>query len=435
MVAEKYLKNAASTLGVVILLAGLVSCDIFGVHDPYHPRYPCEDGIAKETYPCRNIDLVALLSPDQLGGDHLNDIWGWRDARTRNRYALVGLNNGVSIVDITHPPSPRVMGRLPSHPLNHDHPDHPHTSSSRPEQPTLKHGDSDWGDIKVYRNHMYAVSEERGHGVHVFDLSRLRTLDPDSSRIFTVDTVYHELSTAHNIAINSETGYAYAVGTDGNTCGGSGLHIINIQQPTSPSHAGCFNESGYIHDTQCVVYRGPDEDYQNRELCFNSNADKFSIADVSDKANPQLVSKLRYEGIGYAHQGWLTEDHRYFLLGDEFDELQNEHPLRTYILDVRDLDNPSLLSYHETDISSIDHNLFVKENHVYQSNYTNGISILELDNIDQGQLKRVAHFDTYPLNDRPEFSGTWSNYPFFKDGLLIASDISGGLFILRTDLD
>ena len=33
----------------------------------------------------------------------------------------------------------------------------------------------------------------------------------------------------------------------------------------------CFDDDGYTHDAQCVIYNGPDEDYQGQEICFNSN--------------------------------------------------------------------------------------------------------------------------------------------------------------------
>ena len=60
---------------------------------------------------------------------------------------------------------------------------------------------------------------------------------------------------AHNIVINEETGFAYAVGTG--KCSG-GLFIVDVNDPLNPTEAGCFFEDGYTHDAQCVVYRGPD---------------------------------------------------------------------------------------------------------------------------------------------------------------------------------
>ena len=38
---------------------------------------------------------------------------------------------------------------------------------------------------------------------------------------------------------------------------------------------------------------------------------------MTDKAKPKVISRATYPKVGYTHQGWLTEDHRYFYLDDE----------------------------------------------------------------------------------------------------------------------
>ena len=114
------------------------------------------------------------------------------------------------------------------------------------------------------------MSEARSHGMQVFDLKRLRNVTAPPVN-FTETAHYNKVSTAHNIAINESTGFAYIIGAAGkNSCSG-GLHMVNIQTPTSPSFAGCFSADGYTHDTQCVLYNGPDATYRGREICFNSN--------------------------------------------------------------------------------------------------------------------------------------------------------------------
>jgi hypothetical protein len=102
-----------------------------------------------------------------------------------------------------------------------------------------------------------------------------------SPQTFTEDAHYGQFGNSHNIAINEETGFAYAVGS--NTCSG-GPHMVNIQTPKSPTNAGCVSSDGYTHDTQCVVYRGRTADYTGRELCFNSNEDTVTVVDVTTKS-------------------------------------------------------------------------------------------------------------------------------------------------------
>ena len=202
-----------------------------------------------------------------------------------------------------------------------------------------------------------------------------------------------------------------------------------------PSPAGCFGDDFYTHDAQCVVYRGPDRDHQGREICFNANTDTLTIVDVSDKAAPVMLSRTRYEGSSYARQGWLTEDHAHFLLGDELDELRRGQRTRTFVWDVGDLDAPALNGFHESESAATDHNLYVRGNHVFQANYRSGVRILRLGDLAVSELAEVAFSDTDPDSDAPSSLGIWGTYPWLESGVLIASDRRRGLFVLRPDLE
>ena len=400
--------------------------------------FECVDGLSNDRYECNNIDLVATVSPENLlaepldDGQALNDIWGWTDPETGTEYALVGLVGGVAFVDLSTPSEPQVVGKL-------EEPESVSgTSGKTSRRAELMHEEkSSWRDFKVYQNHLYVVSDAQPHGMQVFDLTRLRGVE-DPPVTFQEDYHYDNFENAHNIAINEGTGYAYVGGSD--TYGG-GLHIIDLQSPLDPQFAGFhsdstvgFDSTGYVHDTQCVVYDGPDADYQGDEICMNSSETHLVIANVTDKEHTETIAKSSYENNGYAHQGWLTEDHRYFLLDDEFDEAQNGINTQTYIWDVQDLDNPELIGVHEANTPSIDHNQYIKGNYTYQANYTAGLRILSLDNIGDGELEEVAYFDTFTDNDNRSFDGAWSNYPFFESGIIIVSDFTNGLFILRPTL-
>lgn len=399
--------------------------------------FECSDGVSDGTYSCENIDLVAhvpaeeLLTETENDGRALNDVWGWTDPETGIEYALVGLLDGVAFVDISTPSEPEVIAKLnePASVLE--------STANKAHNNTIAHdGKSKWRDFKVYEDHLYVVSDDQPHGLQVFDLTRLRDVD-NPPEMFSEDVLYNEFENAHNIAINEETGFAYVGGSD--TYGG-GLHIVDIRSPLEPEFAGYHSDSsvgrgntGYVHDMQCVNYQGPDADYQGDEICMNSSEDHLVIANVTDKQNTSTISKATYEGNGYAHQGWLTEDHRYFLLDDEFDEMNGANT-STYIWDVGDLDDPKLIGVHESSLNVIDHNQFIKGDYVYQANYTSGLRILTLDDISDGELEEVAHFDTHPQNDITDMNGAWSNYPYFESGVVVVSDITNGLFILKPDL-
>lgn len=380
----------------------------------------CDEGAASD-FSCSRVDLVSFLPVGELGGERgvrLNDVWGWTDPVTGHEYALVGRIDGTSFVDITNATNPVFVGNLPR-------------TEGTPA--------STWRDIKTYKDHAFIVADNAGeHGVQIFDLTKLR--DAKNLPVTFAETAHYDgIHSAHNIVINEDTGFAYSVGSSsgGETCGG-GLHMINIQDPSNPQFAGCFADpttgrasTGYSHDAQCITYHGPDTEHDGKEICFGANETALSIADVTDKDNPVSLSVGKYPNVGYAHQGWITEDHRYFLLDDELDELQgNTDGTRTLIWDVTDLDDPKLLKEYISENKSSDHNLYIKGNYAYMSNYQSGLRILDITDI-QNPVE-FGFFDTVPYGtDTPGFGGSWSNYPFFKSGNVIVTSGYEGLFVVR----
>ncbi len=378
-------------------------------------KVACDQGRAA-AFDCKEVDMVAFLPVEQMGGGRgvrTNDLWGWTDPETGREYALVGLSNGTSFVDVTEATMPRYLGFLPM------------TEGAR---------GSVWRDIKVYKDHAFIVSDGAGpHGVQVFDLRQLRHLEAPVT--FRETAHYDGINSAHNIVINEETGYAYVVGSSmgGETCGG-GLHMLNIQDPQHPVFAGCFADpatgrrgTGYSHDAQCVTYTGPDVAHRGSEICFGANETALSIADVTDKDHPVALSRATYPKVAYTHQGWLTEDQRYFYMNDEGDEPRGlVEGTRTLVWDVQDLEDPQLIYEYIAETRSTDHNLYVKGNLMYQSNYDAGFRILDISNPERPV--EVGFFDTVPYEGG---GGSWSNYPYFKSGVVIVTSSREGLFLLK----
>ncbi len=381
----------------------------------------CEDGAAR-MFDCDQVDLLSFLPISSLGGARgvqLNDIWGWTDPASGREYALVGRVDGTAFVDVTDPHNPRYLGELPK---------------------TEGSPGSVWRDIKVHQDHAFIVADNAGqHGMQVFDLTQLRAVGSRPPVTFEPTSRYTEIHSAHNIVVNTETGFAYAVGSSGGgeTCGG-GLHMINIQDPTNPTFAGCYAAegtgragTGYTHDAQCFIYNGPDAEHSGRELCFGSNETALNIADVTDKVNPQSIATVSYPNVSYTHQGWISEDHRYFYVNDELDEISgNVDQTRTLIWDVTDIDDPQLVKEYVWGTEASDHNLYIRGNLMYQSNYASGLRIHDIS--DPENPREVGFFDTMPVGDGgPGFSGSWSNYPFLESGTIIVSSIGEGLFLLK----
>lgn len=362
----------------------------------------CVNGSAGD-FACDGVALLSRVPIETMEGNSGNDLWGWVDPQTSREYALMGMDNGTAFIDVSEPESPVFLGRLPTETHN-----------------------SAWRDIKVYEDHAYVVADNAGsHGLQVFDLTRLR--DQTVSQTFVADHVYVEFGNAHNLAINESSGFAYVVGSD--TCEG-GLHTIDLSMPTNPLFMGCHAAS-HTHDTQCVNYDGPDERYQGKEICFSSNYEELEIVEISSKSSPITLSTATYADLSIVHQGWLTEDHRYFLLGDEGDEGTYGTNTRTHVFDVSDLEVPRYVYAFEHDTEATDHNLYVLGDRVFEANYSVGLQILEFSDLSKQDLKTVASFDTYPDHDNVAQIGAWSVYPYLPSRLILVSDINNGLFVLE----
>lgn len=393
---------------------------------PRMPFTPCVGGTAGG-YACNNVDLQAFLPLAQIGGGGTNlgsSLWGWTDPVTGREYALFGLRNRTSFVDITDPVNPFYIGYLPTHT-----------------------GLSSWRELKTYNNHAFIVSDSNGnHGVQIFDLTELRDYQtpPGSPVVFSETAHYGNVGSVHNIWVNEETGYAYAVGTaSGTTTCSRGVHIFNVQNPTSPTFSACYPATSttgyYTHDIDCMVYDGPDADYQGHEICIASDGkssgsnDSMAILDVTNKNAIVEVARVSYTNDGFIHQTDFTEDMNYLVLDDELDETGSGFNRRTHIFNMMDLDNPLYVGFHQAG-TAIDHNQYVKGDYLYQANYTEGIAVYTMENIASGSLTPYGFFDVYTASNAATFNGVWNVYPYFNSGNIIAGSIEQGLFILRPNL-
>ncbi len=367
---------------------------------------PCDNGMAG-VYPCNGYDLLAQISLNELSAASGNDIWGWTDSDTGKEYALMGLDNGTAFIDITDTENLIYLGKLPTA-----------TSSSA------------WRDIKVFQDHAFIGAEASGHGMQVFDLTKLRNVGSPPV-VFSQDARFTGFGNSHNIVINEATGFAYAVGTTRSDTYNGGAHFVDINDPKNPIAAGGYGDNGYTHDAQVVSYNGPDADYTGREIFIGANENQVVIADVTEKSNPVAISALNYNNLGYTHQGWFTEDQRYFILGDELDEINDGFNSRTLVFDFTDLDNPVLHTTYLGATSAIDHNGYVNGNDFYLANYTAGMRVLTISDIANRVISEEGFFDTFPANNTASFNGVWSVYPYFESGKIIISDINSGFFVVQ----
>lgn len=363
---------------------------------------PCSGGFAG-SFPCDGYDLLSNLPKSTFSNEDGSDIWGWTDSTTNKEYALITFEDKTCFVDVTDPVNPVYLGNIPTNAGVHY-----------------------WRDIKVYNNYAYIVADNVGnHGMQVFDLTRLRNVT-NAPETFVPDNILTDVGSCHNIAINEATGFAYLVGCD--TFSG-GPHFVDLSDPANPVSAGGYSTDGYTHDAQIVIYNGPDTEHQGKEIMIASNENEIVVLDVSNKAAVVRLSRVDYTDVGYTHQGWLSEDQRYFYLGDETDEIDFGYQTRGLVFDFSNLDNPTFLTSFTGGTNAIDHNYYTKGNKLYQANYTAGLRVLDIAN--PMNITEIGYFDTHPESNNTTFFGAWTAYPYFASGNIIISDTDRGLIIIR----
>ncbi len=302
---------------------------------------------------------------------------------------------------------------------------------------------------------MIIGSEAEGHGVQIFDMTKLLTIDPaepvtfDAAKDLTGHFNALPAGRSHNVVINEELNYAVAVGAQprNSTCL-AGLIFIDLADPSNPTTPGCADQDGYVHDAQCLVYRGPDKKYQGRDICYGYNEDSLTIYDVTSKTNTSVISRVSYEGASYTHQGWVLDplNQEYLLLDDELDEQKAAGPAAdgfpvTFIWDISSLEAPKQTGFYKSSVRSIDHNQYVIDGYTYQSNYGAGLRVLDVSSIPKNptgeDVCEAGFFDIYPEDDHlpgggnTTFVGTWSMYPYFKSGYIFINTIERGAFVVK----
>ena len=310
----------------------------------------------------------------------LNDIWGYADA-TGNEYALVGLVNGVSIVDVTDPENPVDLFFIEG----------------------IR---STWRDLKTIPEGYAYVVNESGDGLMIIDLNKLPN---DIS--YTLDETH--FSTAHNIYID-EYNVAYCVGTD--TI--QGYIALDLKDPLKPVKIGEYGN--YCHDI-----------YVRNNIAYTSEVynGRFAILDIRKKGD--LVTLAAQKTFSeFTHNAWLSEDGNYLFTTDEV----SAGTVGSY--QISDLSNPIPLDNFRPIVETFDpipHNVHVKGNYLYTSHYTEGVIVLNA--YDPSNLTIAEFYDTYPTDTIPPlFRGCWGVYPFLPSGNIIASDRQNGLQVLQSRL-
>ncbi|MDC3134150.1 choice-of-anchor B family protein [Bacteroidota bacterium] len=338
--------------------------------------------------PPLNIQQVAHVPNDSLiFPSFLSDIWGWVDS-SGNEYAIVGTNDGTSIFDLSDPVNPQ-------------------------EVLFVQGTNSVWRDIKTYGHYAYVTTDNPSmNGLLIIDLSNL----PDSTN---TNTYYYngpsnsQWGRAHNIYID-DRGFAYIFGANR---GAGGAIILDLNQdPTQPVEVADIN-NWYAHDG---MVKG--------DTLFLANASNsiFSIWDVSNPSSPVLLAQKQTVGY-YSHNIWSSDDGNYVYTTEE----DNGGFLSEF--KITDFNNIELTDKIQAEPGNniMPHNAFFMNDFIINSYYTTGIQIFDVKS--KGNIVNVGHFDTSPNFTGPNSNGCWGVYPYLPSGLIIASDIENGFYVLNPD--
>ncbi|MEO9570963.1 MAG: choice-of-anchor B family protein [Polaribacter sp.] len=370
-----------------------------------NPIAKCENGLAGE-YPCNDYDLLTHFSLEEFGGSDtvISDSWGWTHATSKKEFALICTNKGVTFINITDPANAVIVGTL----------------KTNSEENGIR-------NIITFQSFVYVISESPDHGVQSLNLEKLLNINTPPIE-FTSDRDYTFFKYASNISINENTDFAYVSGT--NTFSG-GIHFLNLNDPSKIKDAGGYSNNSYGNKTKVITYKGPDTDYTDKEILIGSNNNEVVILDITDKENPVKITSFTYPNIGKTHPNGFTEDFKYFIFGDELDEINNSANTNIIIYDFTDLDNPIHHFNYTGNTTAIDKNGYIKGTNYYLANYTSGIRILDISNIDNKSFTEIGFFDTYTENNNSETKGVVNVYPYLESGNIIVSDTNNGFFLIR----
>ncbi len=385
---------------------------------------PCVDGMAAGTFPCSGLDLESYVSLDVLSLDAASgsNLWGFADADDGREYAVIGVSNGTSVVDVTDPAAPRVVGAVPG-----------------PQ--------SAWREVKVYQKwnpaterhdaFAYVVSEAPTAGLQILDLSNV----PDS---VSLAATFRAFDTSHTVSISNvdpATGLAADGGAEpvlyvqGARQPTVGIFALSIADPRAPAVLGRYTET-YGHDTWIGRAAGeraaacaPGHDPCDIVVVWTGRS--VRVLDWTEKTVPRVISETLYADLAYPHSGWISTDGDYLFSMDEFDERVTGADSRVRIFDVHDWAHPVLAGVWTSDTHAIEHNGYTRGDRYYLSHYERGVTILDVR--DPLSPIEAAFFDTFPAGEAAEFHGAWGVYPYLPSGTILASNIDGaaGLFILR----
>lgn len=328
---------------------------------------------------------TVLLRNLDVAGRSYSACWGYT-ADNGREYALLGCNTGTAFVDITD-------------------------SANILEVDFLTGINNNWREMKTYSHYAYIVSEATNSRLQIVDLQYL----PDSVHLVKL---WSYAGYDHTHSISQSGHYLYLHGGNTTTGGGSagGVAIIDVVDPENPVKKGQW-ATRYVHDSRIL---------NDTIWACNISTGQVTIINALNKDNPQEVTNYNNNPNPSPHNCAITDDRRHLLVTDE-----NSDPGKLKVWNIEDLTAITfVVSWQPTGITtSIVHNVEIYGNYAVIAHYAAGIRIVDISN--PLAPSEVAWYDTRPSSNANSYSGCWGVYKF-PSGKIIGSDMSNGLFVIKT---
>jgi choice-of-anchor B domain-containing protein len=337
-----------------------------------------------------NQNTYLLAQKDEHGSGY-SALWGYRAPNGRE-YAILGCQTGTAFIDITD-------------------------SANIVERDFVTGVTSGWREMKVFSNYAYVVSEGTNSRLQIINMQYL----PDSVSLVATYS-YTNYTRTHSI---SQSGpYIYLNGGN-NTMGGAdpgGVTVLDVTNPTSPVRRGSWS-TYYVHDCRIV------NDTIYAANIYNPPG-TISVINAINKDNLVTVASWQNNPNPFPHNCALANDRRFIYTTDETSSPNG----KLKVWNKSNLGNVTLVTtWMPTNITTaIVHNVEIYNNIAVVAHYTAGIRIIDISN--PMVPTEIAWYDTYPSSNSSNFAGCWGVF-MFPSGKVIGSDMSGGLFVIKSTLN
>ena len=328
-----------------------------------------------------NINLLSNLDYN----NDLSDVWGY--VNDSGEYALVGVYNGISVVDVTNPYDPVELGFF-----------------NGPE--------SIWRDLKTWGDYLYCINDEDGDGGAGLQILNLEELINGVSNPTYIENMSLGFETAHNIYID-ENGVLYVFGANYGI--GGALMYDLVANPENPPLLGVFNDY-YLHDGMArgdTLWGG----------AINNGV--FTVIDVSDKQNPEIIGSQATPN-NFSHNCWISDDGDYLFTTDE---VSGAYVAAYDVSNLNDIEEVDRIQAWSPQTNVIPHNTHVDGDFIVTSYYADGVSVVDVSN--PSNMVEVGYYDTSEDYLGGGFNGAWGAYPWLPSGNILVTDIETGLYVLE----